>query len=578
MQPTPACTIHPPGAGERPSRPSSPPSPPSGPPASPRRPAASAATPAAAAARPRRRRGARAPPAPCRTSTWPARTASAPRGTARRRSGSRSPDGVLSDVYYPTDRQHQRRDAAVRRHRRRRRSPTCRPATRRTPCGPSTTAAWRAGSPAPRRAAATRLVTDYFTDPRARQRGDADPTLLPGERRRTCSVYVRFDGDDQRQRRRRRPATQNGGADDGRHRHLAPGTPCRSRSTRRPRRTRRTATTPSRSTPPCAPTGRSRPRRSGFAGTASDGLAQLDADHAPGHRRTRRAASGNVVQTAQVDARPRPAVHRSRSASAPRRRGAVATAGGSAGAGFDRHLPRLPRGLGARTTARLSPPARRRGLTAAQRARARAARTACRRTCSRPARTRPSRAPSSPSLASPWGQAVARRRPGAMTYFGSYREVFARDLYETFTGCSPPATWRPRRTPCGSCSSASSSPTGRCRATAWSTASSRRTRFGVQLDEVAYPILMARTVGLTDKAFYTDAHQARRGLRRRARPGVRQRALGGAERVLAVDDRRRDRRPGRRRARSPSRTATPPARGSTAPPPTTTSATSRAGR
>ena len=28
--------------------------------------------------------------------------------------------------------------------------------------------------------------------------------------------------------------------------------------------------------------------------------------------------------------------------------------------------------------------------------------------------------------------------------------------------------------------------------------------FGVQLDEVAYPILMARTVGMTDKAFYTD--------------------------------------------------------------------------
>ena len=59
---------------------------------------------------------------------------------------------------------------------------------------------------------------------------------------------------------------------------------------------------------------------------------------------------------------------------------------------------------------------------------------------------------------------------------------------------------------------------------------------------------MARTVGLTDKAFYTAAHQARRRLRRRARPGVRQRALGGAERVLAVDDRRRDRRPRRRRA------------------------------
>src|SRR5437588_3630875 len=39
-------------------------------------------------------------------------------------------------------------------------------------------------------------------------------------------------------------------------------------------------------------------------------------------------------------------------------------------------------------------------------------------------------------LASPWGQAVsAGAAPGGLpVYFGSYREVFARDLYEAFTG------------------------------------------------------------------------------------------------------------------------------------------------
>ncbi len=36
------------------------------------------------------------------------------------------------------------------------------------------------------------------------------------------------------------------------------------------------------------------------------------------------------------------------------------------------------------------------------------------------------------ALASPWGQAISRRRP-ANTYFGSYREVFGRDLYEAWT-------------------------------------------------------------------------------------------------------------------------------------------------
>ena len=40
------------------------------------------------------------------------------------------------------------------------------------------------------------------------------------------------------------------------------------------------------------------------------------------------------------------------------------------------------------------------------------------------------------SLASPWGQAVPAGTDsgGEPAYFGSYREVFSRDLYEAFTG------------------------------------------------------------------------------------------------------------------------------------------------
>ena len=51
-------------------------------------------------------------------------------------------------------------------------------------------------------------------------------------------------------------------------------------------------------------------------------------------------------------------------------------------------------------------------------------------------------------------------------------------------------------------------------------------------------------------------HQAGRGLPRRARPVVRQRALGGAGRLLALDDRRRDRRAHRGLAHRPACTAT----------------------
>ena len=39
------------------------------------------------------------------------------------------------------------------------------------------------------------------------------------------------------------------------------------------------------------------------------------------------------------------------------------------------------------------------------------------------------------SLASPWGQAISAGDP-ANTYFGSYREIFARDAYEAWTGAT----------------------------------------------------------------------------------------------------------------------------------------------
>ena len=67
-------------------------------------------------------------------------------------------------------------------------------------------------------------------------------------------------------------------------------------------------------------------------------------------------------------------------------------------------------------------------------------------------------------LASPWGQAVSAGDP-ANTYFGSYREVFARDLYEALTGLLADGDLATARAARCSCSSASSCPTARCPAT-----------------------------------------------------------------------------------------------------------------
>ena len=410
-------------------------------------------------------------------------------------------DGVLSDVYYPTDRQHQRRDPAVRRHRR---LDVHRPADPRHDlhrAGPSTTAACRAGSPARPRAAATR--SSPTTSPtRARNSVVMRTTLLARRTARnarastsgsTATVNGNGGGGD--------PATQNGGADDAviDTSHRAPG----ARLDRHQHRDER-GQPRLRASPVYAALRADRPflaASSGFAGTASDGLAQLDAD--PRARRTTYATR----DAAATSSRPR------RSTSAPadpfhprprlrhrRRRRRRRPPARSAATEFDRTLPRLPRRLGGVRPAACDRPASPTGLTAS------AARPSSRRTYYLSANVlKASEDKTFPGaivagLASPWGQAVAAGDPAQTVLRLLPRGVRPRPLRDVHRAASPPATSPPRRTPSGSCSSGSSSPTGRCRATAWSTASSRPTRFGIQLDEVAYPILMARTVGLTDKA------------------------------------------------------------------------------
>ena len=80
------------------------------------------------------------------------------------------------------------------------------------------------------------------------------------------------------------------------------------------------------------------------------------------------------------------------------------------------------------------------------------------------------------SLASPWGQAVSAGDP-ANTYFGSYREVFARDLYEAWTGLLAAGDLATARdATLFLLEQPAARRMGRSRATAWSTARRRPTR------------------------------------------------------------------------------------------------------
>ena len=106
-------------------------------------------------------------------------------------------------------------------------------------------------------------------------------------------------------------------------------------------------------------------------------------------------------------------------------------------------------------------------------------------------------------LASPWGQAVSAGDP-ANTYFGSYREVFARDLYEAWTGLLADGDLATARDATLFLFDHQQLPDGSMPRNSLVNGKLAPDSFGTQLDETAYPILMADQLGLTDSSLYAD--------------------------------------------------------------------------
>src|SRR5206468_12383424 len=106
-------------------------------------------------------------------------------------------------------------------------------------------------------------------------------------------------------------------------------------------------------------------------------------------------------------------------------------------------------------------------------------------------------------LASPWGQAISAGDP-ANTYFGSYREVFARDLYEAWTGLVAAGDLATARDATLFLLQRQQLPDGSMPRNSLVNGKTAPDSFGTQLDECAYPILMADELGLTDPSLYAD--------------------------------------------------------------------------
>ncbi|WP_043716120.1 glucodextranase DOMON-like domain-containing protein [Kutzneria sp. 744] len=105
------------------------------------------------------------------------------------------------------------------------------------------------------------------------------------------------------------------------------------------------------------------------------------------------------------------------------------------------------------------------------------------------------------SLASPWGQAVKADKP---VYFGSYREVFARDAYEAFTGFLAAGDRSTARAIATFLLTKQQLPTGELPRNSLVNGKIAPDTGGDQLDETAYPILMAQLTGLDDDSLWTQ--------------------------------------------------------------------------
>ncbi|HKE78471.1 MAG TPA: glucodextranase DOMON-like domain-containing protein [Solirubrobacteraceae bacterium] len=237
----------------------------------------------------------------------------------------------------------------------------------------------------------------------------------------------------------------------------------------------------------------------GFAKAASDGLVQLDDDHALTDTHES-ASQGNLVQVGRVplsgDGRFTLALGYGDSQA-----GAIAAAQGSLRTGFDSAERDYERGWHRYDDA-LVDPKRPKGVNgshwndildeyylSANYVKA--------------AEDKTFPGAVAAALTSPWGQAVSAGDP-ANTYFGSYREVFARDLYEAWTAMFLAGDRSTARNMTRFLFERQQLPDGSMPRNSLANGKVAPDSFNTQLDECAYPLVMALAVGLTDRNYYRD--------------------------------------------------------------------------
>jgi glucoamylase len=232
---------------------------------------------------------------------------------------------------------------------------------------------------------------------------------------------------------------------------------------------------------------------SGFVGTASDGLSELDSTHSLTPAYTD-ATGGNVEQTAQIDLGHRGdvtlALGFGTSQSA-----AVATAGVSLHRAYEATLNDYAHGWFEYDRTLRTPSLHLPGLTPAQSWQAvKDYYVSANVVKASEDKTFPGAIVA--SLTSPWGQSVSAGDP-ANTYWGSYREVFSRDLYEAWTALYTDGDLATARDAVRFLFLDQQQADGSMPRNSLVNGKTAPDSFNTQLDEAAYPILMAQQSGLS---------------------------------------------------------------------------------
>ena len=243
---------------------------------------------------------------------------------------------------------------------------------------------------------------------------------------------------------------------------------------------------------------------SGFVGGVSDGLTQLDSSHALSST-NESASNGNVVQVAQLSTDDHSRGDETMDLAlgfGSTQAGAVSAAEGSLHRDFERTLRNYTAGWRAYDAGLRAPARHLSGLSNAQ-VRKLETEYYLNANVLKTAEDKTFPGAIVAGISAPWGQAVSAGDP-SNTYFGSYREVFARDLYEAWSGLVADGDMATAKAAVLFLFDKQQQVDGSMPRNSLVNGKLAPDSFGTQLDEAAYPILMANTLGLTDAALYTN--------------------------------------------------------------------------